>query len=218
MWLPTRLAKKTSQPDSSSATHLRRHRRGAVAAGGQPCCDSSRTCSARRTARPPAIPQIRNEDVVRTRHSVHSVKFHHCSHRCCCHVRITPSLHVSNAVCSVESHKAGSPSEKQACRTWKHSQYFFMQWLFLQLQPRRCWPPSAASASICGRPGRDRNGVGAFAKAPECSCMQSFQYHQQPHPPAAKPPAATDLLHKGIGVALLDCLALRPHHITAHTK
>lgn len=33
--------------------------------------------------------------------------------------------------------------------TWKHSQYFFMQWLFLQLQPRRCWPPTVASASIC---------------------------------------------------------------------
>ena len=31
---------------------------------------------------------------------------------------------------------------KQELPTWKHSQYFFLQWLFLQWQPRLCRPPT----------------------------------------------------------------------------
>lgn len=68
---------------------------------------------------------------------------------------------------TVTFHSCIHSSAELAAPTWKHSQYFFMQWLLRQLHPRRCCPPSVESASICsaarqqGLPSSMRRSGGA---------------------------------------------------------
>ena len=147
-----RLGAGTQGRSRGSGTHLLRHR----VAGGprdQPCCGSCRTCSARRRARPPA--QAASADWFNfVQHAGGLNK---------------PALLVNppaggSAACTMSA--AYVQELPQPRRTWKHSQYFFMQWLFLQLQPRRCCPPRVESASICsttpvGKEGQLEQDLGA---------------------------------------------------------
>ena len=162
-----RLGAGTQGRSRGSGTHLLRHR----VAGGprdQPCCGSCRTCSARRRARPPA--QAASADWFNfVQHAGGLNK---------------PALLVNppaggSAACTMSA--AYVQELPQPRRTWKHSQYFFKQLLFLQLQPLLWRAPPTARLSACGRqaggqPGSGRGKAREFqtielqAGRPSCLC------------------------------------------------